>query len=200
MKVTLREYFNLLLVRLGIRKVLPAVWINSIEVRECSERMVVWRGATVRSGVALRLDAAERLLPTGFAISVKSGWRSATKQAALRNAAREMGVCESEISRVIATRSGHATGGAVDVVLTEGGKEVDMGGAYLDFARAGDVKSLTNPQKRRRELLRCVMIRVGFVNYPLEWWHFSYGDRMWAAYSGRRYAIYGEMRQEGELR
>jgi D-alanyl-D-alanine dipeptidase len=29
------------------------------------------------------------------------------------------------------------------------------------------------------------------VNYPAEWWHYSYGDRMWAAYSNRRTAIYG---------
>lgn len=32
-----------------------------------------------------------------------------------------------------------------------------------------------------------------FVNYSGEWWHFCYGDKMWAAYKHRRYAIYGEI-------
>ncbi len=200
MTATLREYYNLVLVRLGIRKVLPAVWINSVEVRECGERMVAWDGALVRSGVAARLDAAERLLPSRFSIAVKSGWRSDAEQEALRRAANEGGVPVGDLSKVVAGRSGHATGGAVDVVLLENGKEADVGGAYLDFARAGGVRSLTKAQKRRRALLQRAMRRAGFVNYPLEWWHFSYGDRMWAAYSRRRYAIYGEISQEGELR
>ena len=37
------------------------------------------------------------------------------------------------------------------------------------------------------------MQRAGFVNYPAEWWHFSYGDKMWAAYSHKEYAIYGDV-------
>lgn len=65
-----------------------------------------------------------------------------------------------------------------------------MGGAYLDFSKAGDGNFLTKEQKDNRKVLCKAMQRAGFVNYPLEWWHFSYGDKMWAAYSGKRYAIY----------
>jgi zinc D-Ala-D-Ala dipeptidase len=53
------------------------------------------------------------------------------------------------------------------------------------------VVGLTLEQKQRREILRSAMRLAGFVNYPLEWWHFSFGDRMWAAYAGTRRAIYG---------
>ena len=32
---------------------------------------------------------------------------------------------------------------------------------------------------------------VGFVNYPTEYWHWSYGDRYWAYQKGQPAAIYG---------
>jgi D-alanyl-D-alanine dipeptidase len=35
------------------------------------------------------------------------------------------------------------------------------------------------------------MTGAGFVNYPYEWWHYSYGDRYWAFVKGTRPAIYG---------
>lgn len=40
------------------------------------------------------------------------------------------------------------------------------------------------------------MTEEGFVNYPAEWWHFSYGDKMWAAYSYKKYAFYDIIPQE----
>ena len=47
--------------------------------------------------------------------------------------------------------------------------------------------------KRRRNMkvLYDAMTKAGFANYPLEWWHYSYGDRMWAAYSGKEECFYG---------
>ncbi|MEK6914663.1 MAG: hypothetical protein AABW83_03360 [Nanoarchaeota archaeon] len=35
------------------------------------------------------------------------------------------------------------------------------------------------------------MTKSGFTNYPGEWWHWSYGDRIWAHYNNKKYAIYG---------
>lgn len=32
---------------------------------------------------------------------------------------------------------------------------------------------------------------VGFVNYPAEYWHWSYGDRYWAYHVGHEFALYG---------
>ena len=195
-KATLREYINLWLVRLGLRRVLPAVWINTVEVRECNETLLKFRGMLVRSGITSRLEAAERTLPTGFSIVIKSGWRGEAEQSALRSKAIHQGVPETQITRAVAGRSGHATGGAVDVILLKKGEEVDMGGKYLDFSRAGVGKFLTNEQKNNRKVLCKAMQKSGFVNYPLEWWHFSYGDKMWAAYSRNRYAFYGDINQD----
>jgi len=33
------------------------------------------------------------------------------------------------------------------------------------------------------------MHSAGFSNFPGEWWHFSYGDRVWAAYLRKTHAI-----------
>lgn len=199
-KATLREYINLCLVRLGIRSVLPSIWINSVEVRECNEKLLKWRGKLVRSGIIPRLEAAERMLPSRFSIVIKSGWRGKAEQNALRTEAIRQGVPEAQITRAVAGRSGHATGGAVDVILLKNNKEVDMGGKYLEFPKAGIGNFLTNDQKDNRKILCTAMQKAGFVNYPLEWWHFSYGDKMWAAYSSKRYAFYGDINQDENQR
>lgn len=43
------------------------------------------------------------------------------------------------------------------------------------------------------------MKKEGFVNYPGEWWHFSYGDQLWAAYKNKKYAIYGSIDNENKF-
>eukprot|EP00958_Prasinococcus_capsulatus_P009397 scaffold912_cov422-Prasinococcus_capsulatus_cf.AAC.17 len=51
----------------------------------------------------------------------------------------------------------------------------------------------------RRELLKTVMQEVGFKQHPQEWWHFSYGDQMWAYFCGLEgsqeecHALYGRV-------
>ena len=44
---------------------------------------------------------------------------------------------------------------------------------------------------KNRMLLKNVLENAGFKNYPQEWWHYSYGDKMWAAYSFKKKAFYG---------
>ncbi|MDP4504885.1 M15 family metallopeptidase [Nonomuraea turcica] len=42
---------------------------------------------------------------------------------------------------------------------------------------------------------RCILgnalASAGFVNYPTEWWHWSFGERYWAYITQARYARYG---------
>jgi D-alanyl-D-alanine dipeptidase len=35
------------------------------------------------------------------------------------------------------------------------------------------------------------MIEAGFANTPTEWWHYSWGDQMWARLSGQGAALFG---------
>ena len=89
---------------------------------------------------------------------------------------------------------GHQTGGAVDVGLCDkNGIELDMGTPYVGTGRETrtDFKFNDEVVNRNRKLLLAVMQKQGFVNYPNEWWHFCYGDRMWAPYSNKSSCFYG---------
>ena len=44
---------------------------------------------------------------------------------------------------------------------------------------------------QNRRLLSYVMHKVGFSNYPDEWWHYDYGNQNWALLRGKKHAIYG---------
>ncbi|MBD2175811.1 D-alanyl-D-alanine dipeptidase [Pseudanabaena sp. FACHB-1998] len=96
----------------------------------------------------------------------------------------------------------HSTGAAIDVTLYEHSPEgmipVDMGSPIdeiSDRSLPNYFASFRNAQAvefhRHRELLSQVMTHGGFVRHPNEWWHFSYGDQLWAWISHEQLAIYG---------
>lgn len=65
-------------------------------------------------------------------------------------------------------------------------------GAWTDAFERHSVMSMseTEAQKNRR-LLFWAMSEAGFVNNPTEWWHYSWGDQMWAKLTGGGRAHYG---------
>ena len=93
----------------------------------------------------------------------------------------------------------HSTGGALDLYLVNQHCEpLDMGIHPKDWMQDPDAKiSMMHSelisleaQKNRQHMARA-LASVGFVNYPTEYWHWSYGDRYWAYAKHRSYAIYG---------
>jgi D-alanyl-D-alanine dipeptidase len=51
--------------------------------------------------------------------------------------------------------------------------------------------NLTEEQKMNRgHLITCAAI-AGLVNYPYEWWHFSFGDRYFCYYTNNKSAVHG---------
>lgn len=92
----------------------------------------------------------------------------------------------------------HSTGAALDVSLVdENDTEIDMGSpidelslrSYPDYFMPNSQHRLPADQTptevcdrfhKNRELLRNVMTEAGFQQHPNEWWHFSYGDQLWA--------------------
>ena len=182
----LRFYYNYFLVKLGFRKVLPAYFINRIKVADCGEELVQYQDVWVRKHVAEMLDNAQRSLPLHFELKVVSGFRDDEEQHFLQK--------KFSNSKKVSIESGHLTGGAVDVTLYYCGKEIDCGGKYLSFTPLTPTWSqeLSSNQKRNRFILYNAMMQAGFINYPLEWWHFCYGDKMYAAYKFEKKAIYGK--------
>ena len=103
-------------------------------------------------------------------------------------------------SRDPATPPPHSTGAAVDLTLSNGagiplamGGEIDAIGALSDPQHYGGRE---DPEARcwhqRRQLLADVMDASGFAQHPNEWWHYSFGDQLWAWRKGAAAAIYAE--------
>ena len=95
----------------------------------------------------------------------------------------------------------HQTGGAVDVtILDKNNEPLDMGTDWAEFNNYTPTKNWHKLICRKngftimknRALLLKVMKDSGFVNYPGEWWHYSYGDQAWATYTGNKNAFYSE--------
>jgi D-alanyl-D-alanine dipeptidase len=97
----------------------------------------------------------------------------------------------------------HATGGAVDLTLRwKDGETLWMGSLFDDVTALANRDrfehlppgrfSFSDEEARaNRRLLHGLMTEEGFAAHPDEWWHFSWGDQMWAALTGAPHAHYG---------
>ena len=95
----------------------------------------------------------------------------------------------------------HSTGGALDVCLSDKeGNIVEMGSTVdqMDETSNPDFYAKVKNKEAiiwnsRRNLLREIMTKFGFAQHPNEWWHFSYGDQLWAWKNKKENAIYGKI-------
>ena len=79
----------------------------------------------------------------------------------------------------------HSTGAAIDVTLVEGEDAIAMGSpidemsprSYPDYFRDSLSDCLFH---RNRQILKQAMAKAQFQQHPKEWWHYSYGDQLWA--------------------
>jgi len=93
----------------------------------------------------------------------------------------------------------HSTGAAIDATLVDAELlEINMGSPIdeiSDRSLPNYFESFSDAQEiefhRDRKLLNQVMTYSGFQQHPNEWWHFSYGDQLWAWISNQKIAIYG---------
>lgn len=159
----------------------------------------------VRKEVAKKLSFAQSLLPKGYCIMLRCGHRALRIQKKrygwmyLKLKKRNPGWNEErlkeETSKCIAPIDiipPHSTGGAVDVSIIYNGKQLDMGTKMGEFNEKTYTHSnkISSEAKKNRKLISRIMKKAGFVNYPTEWWHWSYGDRYWAAVLKKKYSIY----------
>ena len=100
-----------------------------------------------------------------------------------------------------ATPPPHSTGAAIDLtIINSQGVPLEMGGAidqlgsvsfpshYLEAAKNDEISRTFH---LRRLFLSNAMLSAGFVQHPNEWWHFSFGDQLWAWKSDSSEARYG---------
>jgi D-alanyl-D-alanine dipeptidase len=172
-------------------------------------------GRHVRIGLADRLVAADAALPVGVRLAVSEGFRTAESQLriftayASRLRAASPGLPADQIRRQASRYvsplelAPHVAGAAVDLgLIGADGRKLRMGPAADDApdrirsARAFGSATITAEARANRTMLAEVLTRAGLVNYPTEWWHWSYGDRYWAYVTGAASACYGPVPDE----
>ncbi|MQY12637.1 D-alanyl-D-alanine dipeptidase [Streptomyces sp. RB5] len=170
----------------------------------------------LRRGVLERLVEAQGTLPDGLRLLFVEGYRPpALQRRYFEGYARELREARPEWSaeevRTAASRyvsppeiAPHSAGAAVDLTLADGdGRELDLGtrmnanpeesaGACYTAAANISAEAAAN-----RAVLGAALVGAGLVNYPTEWWHWSYGDRYWALGTGAAAACYGPVELEG---
>ncbi len=94
----------------------------------------------------------------------------------------------------------HCTGAAIDFTLfifnNDGTKSLlDLGSRDTTIGPNIQTQTLTDnineEQRKNRIMLLSAASKAGLVNYGYEWWHYSYGDRVWAYVEKKEKAIYG---------
>lgn len=174
------------------------------------------RNIFVRKSLATKLLSVLNFLPSVYILILYEGWRSMEDQKkdwdlcyfSLKLSLPDLSHEELERrTALIVARpnvlANHHCGGAIDLTLgfARDSEKADMGtpAGYALVAQSGDFRKkipmhssfVTAEQKMYRAILREAMEKGGFVWYPGEWWHYCYGDRMWAVYQGLKECRYG---------
>lgn len=171
--------------------------------------------AFLRAGVYERLLAAQRSLPGRLRLLFVEGYRPPRLQRAyFEEYAEELGRAHPDwpaprlreaASRFVSPPeiAPHSAGAAVDLTLvTEDGAELDLGTRVnanpeeSAGACCTEAPGLPSAARAARRVLAEALSGAGLVNYPTEWWHWSYGDRYWALSTGAPHALYGPLDRE----
>lgn len=164
----------------------------------------------VRKSVVEKLSLAQKLLPNDLSLLLIEGFRPIALQKQYFNEYYKELLQSyptwskkkllTETSKFVAPPEiipPHCTGGAIDITLVDSnGIELDMGTVVNADPNSNQNTCFTHSKKidektqNNRSILINTMEKVGFVNYPTEWWHWSYGDRYWAYLTGNKVALF----------
>lgn len=163
----------------------------------------------LRSGVCERLVKAQEVLThkkSGHSLVLVYAYRSpAIQKASFEKIKAELGFGDRTDEEALTQAhwfvavpevAGHPTGGAIDLLIAdEGGRPLDFGTPIHTLEKNSYVFSpfISMTAWGNRQLLRETMMEAGFAPFDGEWWHFSYGDREWAAYYEQGTAHYAQM-------
>lgn len=166
--------------------------------------------AYLREGVLERLIKAQATLPQGLRLLFVEGYRPPSLQreyfeeysGQLRaaNPGWSAEQIHSAASRYVSPPdiAPHSAGAAVDLTLADAeGQELDLGTRMnadpeeSEGACYTHAANISEEARANRKLLGAVLTAAGLVNYPTEWWHWSFGDRYWALITGEAAALYG---------
>lgn len=195
--------------------------IRRVLVADCGDPLVpVEMGGGVqllRAAVAARLRTAAALLPRDRRLVLIEGHRSPVDQQRIwdryaADVARAYPEAGDEERRRLTSRfvsplevAPHVAGAAVDVTLVDAdGGPVDLGTPVdATWEQSGGACRFEAPvapaARAERQALARALHLAGFVNYPTEWWHWSFGDRYWAWATRARAALFGPVAAPSDL-
>ncbi|HWD63188.1 MAG TPA: M15 family metallopeptidase [Humibacter sp.] len=190
----------------------PPVDLEAIGLVRFSDRKRATnsRLSFVREEVAARVEQAAKVLPSGVRFLGVEAFRPPELQRRYYRhyweglESENPDLTEDELSALTARFvsppdvAPHPSGAAIDLTLCDNdGRDLYLGSPVdaTPEASAGacftDATSLTPEASENRKLLVKALAGAGLVNYPTEWWHWSYGDRYWAVTTGAGNARYG---------
>ena len=167
-----------------------------------------YNGVYVRSGLLERLEKAASLLDRRYKLVVRAGHRPlAVQKRLLKECMEDYMADHPDVSKREALEHArtfvsdpdtslppHCCGAPVDVDVLESGADrlVDFGSpvnvdddiSYLHY------EGISGIAKENRLMLLGAMLDAGLASTPFEWWHFSYGDQVWAWFYGHRDSLY----------
>lgn len=186
--------------------------VTTVRVRDNGDPLIPLPFAPhvlVRAGLASRLVDARAALPSGVDLRVIEGHRSVADQRAIIDEySRELRALHPDADEPELTRlysqfvapvavAPHVAGAAVDLTLVDDAGEELWMGTPVDATPEQSAGAcffdadVDRTARHNRTVLASVLTSAGLVNYPTEWWHWSYGDRYWALLTGATHAIYG---------
>lgn len=161
----------------------------------------------------LKIDVANNLIKAikqfnklGFIPKIESAYRSPFQQqqiflnriSEIKNKypnknEDEIVLLANKYSAGIPVLASHIMGAGIDILLLDKNKKLlDFGSKYKDSSIKSKLffKGITKNQWKNRKILKTVMENNDFVNYPFEYWHYSYGDVCYAYYKNLPHAFY----------
>lgn len=171
-----------------------------------------YKDCYARESVVDRLKQAQSFLPDGLRFKIYDAYRPICVQQRLWDFYRldvknkNPGLTDEEIdfktsffvskpSYDASNPSLHNTGGAIDLTLvTSDGYGLNMGTLFDDFTERAwtnhfETYTSNSEVQCNRRILYNAMIKAGFTNLPSEWWHYDYGTKFWAYFTGNN-ALY----------
>ena len=165
----------------------------------------------VREAIVEKIGRISNLLDKeDKVLIIRSVWRSFAHQQLIRQRKvaflqkihpnKSLEEIQELVSNFIApkTKSTHATGGAVDALIydlkndcvmdfgTNDGLNIDLNKKCYPYH-----PDITPQEKKNRKLLIGLFEKEDFVCDLVEYWHFDYGNVIWALEKGKKYSKYG---------
>lgn len=174
----------------------------------------------IRENIAKKLILIANRLPEGFKLLIWDSYRTIKTQNSLfdmyyNKFKNELQLEENELleytkkfvsltSLEKKRPSPHNTGGAIDLTICDNnGNSINMGTYFDDFRPESYTRFFEEKRERgeileeekeillNRRILCNLFAEEGFMNYPYEIWHKSFGDQMASKILNLDYAIYG---------